>query len=210
MHKSQAIAAICSAAENYHMNYENKQMLFLGYKPSSNHVIYVEVAFDKTNFLHLTGVKLLGTQQYNANTFYDRCLAKKLSPDDFDFAQDGTTELKLRILSYAFSGQFLNAKMMGGDFNGSGISLYTEKLIGSSRACVGFKLDAERKIYVPNTFLNDDIRERVVSPYQVIAVFVRASKSSYSKNVYYARKVNWDRIIYPAEFSYLPKPDFEK
>ena len=114
MHKSQAIAAICSAAENYHMNYENKQMLFLGYKPSSNHVIYVEVAFDKTNFLHLTGVKLLGTQQYNANTFYDRCLAKKLSPDDFDFAQDGTTELKLRILSYAFSGQFLNAKMMGG------------------------------------------------------------------------------------------------
>lgn len=86
MHKSQAIAAICSAAENYHMNYENKQMLFLGYKPSNGSVVSIEVAFDKTNFLHLTGVKLLGAQRYNANNFYDRCLARKLSPDDFDFA----------------------------------------------------------------------------------------------------------------------------
>lgn len=98
---------------------------------------------------------------------------------------------------------------MLGDFNGSGLSLYTEKLIGGSRACVGFKFDTERKIYVPNTFLNDDIRERVISPYQVIAVFAQTTKNDYSENVYYARKVKWDKVIYPPEFSYLPKPGFE-
>lgn len=208
MRKSQAIASICSAAASYHDNYEGKKLLFISYKPSSDECISMEAVFDRTCFLHLTGVKFLSNARYDANVFYDRCLSGKLSPNDFDFAPDGTTELKLQILPAVFSSRYLGAKMMG-DFNNTGSKLYTEKLAGDSRACVGFRKDAERNIFVPNTFLNDDIRHRVIYPYQVVAVFIQNAKDAdYSESVYYAKKAKWNAVEFPAKYSHLPFPEW--
>ncbi len=46
---------------------------------------------------------------------------------------------------------------MVGDFNGCNPKLYTEKLAGGVKACLGF-IKTYRAEYVPNTVLNTDIR----------------------------------------------------
>lgn len=46
---------------------------------------------------------------------------------------------------------------MVGDFNGCNPKLYTEKLAGGVKACLGF-IKTHRAEYVPNTALNTDIR----------------------------------------------------
>ena len=46
---------------------------------------------------------------------------------------------------------------MVGDFNGCNPKLYTEKLAGGVKACLGF-VKTHRAEYVPNTVLNTDIR----------------------------------------------------
>jgi hypothetical protein len=45
----------------------------------------IEVVIQKGNFLHLTGV--LNKQTLNANQFFDRCLNRSLSLDDFNISK---------------------------------------------------------------------------------------------------------------------------
>ena len=57
-----------------------------------------EVAFHRYNFLHLTGVKLNKGGTASAIHFYQKCLDKRLTENDFTFAKDGSTGQKLDIL----------------------------------------------------------------------------------------------------------------
>ena len=207
MQKKEAIAALHEAAIAYQENFENKSLLFVGYKPSSKEIMYAEASFFKTNFLHLTGVEILSNHSYAAKDFYDRCIAQRLSPNDFEFASDGTTELKLSILPKTLRNKSLNAKMIG-DFNESGIYLYTEKLVGNSNACMGFIWNSTFGAYIPNTFLKIDIKKKVKIPFQVIAVYRKdADNPNYSEAVYFAKNAKWDKIVYPSALSDLPRPN---
>ena len=207
MQKKEAIAALHEAAIAYHENLENKSLLFIGYKPSSKEIISVGVSFSKSNFLHLTGVEILSNHNYIAKDFYDRCLSQRLSPKDFEFASDGTTELKLSVLPQTLRNKSLNARMLG-DFNETGIFLYTEKLVGNNIACVGFIWDGAFGSYIPNTFLKSDIRQKVQTPYQVLAVYKKdIADSCFSEAIYFAKNAKWDTIIYPKELSGLPIPN---
>ena len=57
-----------------------------------------EVAFHRYNFLHLTGARLNKKTTVSAIHFYQKCLDKRLTENDFSFAKDGFTGQKLDIL----------------------------------------------------------------------------------------------------------------
>ena len=139
-----------------------------------------------------------------ATDFYKRCLNHKLSPEDFSFASDGTTQLKLEILPQLML-KNISAKMVG-DFNGCNPKLYTEKLTGGVKACLGF-VKTHRAEYVPNTVLNTDILTVTKISQQVIATYRRKNSTSpYQELVYKAKKIDWDTITFPKEYDYLTKP----
>ena len=111
--KQQAISIITDCAVKYKENLDGYQLLFI-LKDKHKHISSLEVSFNPYNFLHLTGIKL--ADKTTATDFYERCLNHKLSPDDFSFAPDGTTQLKLEILPQLMV-KNISAKMVG-DFNG--------------------------------------------------------------------------------------------
>lgn len=165
----------------------------------------VEVFFTKHNFLHLTGLKV-DRSNISAKRFFDMCINKKLSINDFNFADDGTTDLKLLVLPFLIS-KNLKADSIG-EFNESGVDLYTEKLVGGVKGCIGVRADKLTGLLVPNTVLNKDIRECTKQPRARIIVTYRKNDSdkAYSEIVYTAKKIEWAKIQFPAMYSYLPKP----
>lgn len=67
-----------SCAKLYQQNLENKNVMFI-YKEEE--IKYIETKFTKSNFLHLTGVKILN-ENIKANSFYDRCIKNRISETD--------------------------------------------------------------------------------------------------------------------------------
>lgn len=157
--------------------------------------------------MHLTGVKTKdhdkeADEHISAINFYDKCLSHKLSPSDFEFSEDGTTHMKLDILP-AILCKNLTAKMIG-TYNSNKPYLYTEKIAGSTKACMGFVVDSIQDCYVPNTLLKDDIRHNVCGYVQVIAAFRKTtSEQTYNELTYQTKKIEWDRIEFPEEIKYL-------
>ncbi len=110
MDKRRAIQLMTKAAERYRDNLEDQKVLFL-YGLSSDvknqlqteekilsSIQGYEVAFHRYNFLHLTGVRLNKGGTASAIHFYQKCLDKRLTENDFIFAKDGSTGQKLDIL----------------------------------------------------------------------------------------------------------------
>lgn len=98
--------------------------------------------------MHLTGLKsgLSSSSKLFANDFYKKCLEHKLSPEDFDFAEDGTTHLKLAVLPKLVC-KNLHASIIG-NYDSSKPLLYTERIVGNVNACMGFIMDKKTQ----NTF----------------------------------------------------------
>ena len=168
-----------------------------------------ELTFDASNFLHLTGLQPLETTDASGKLhkltpaeFYNKCLDGKLRLQDFDFAADGTTPLKLDVLPSVINSN-LSAKMIG-DYNSANPKLFTEKLVGNVNACVGFVSTLPSGRYVPNTLLKVDIRTYAPNRARIVAIF-RKNKMDvgYSEITYKAKNVDWSIIEYPTEFSYL-------
>lgn len=200
--KSEAIKIIVACAEKYCAELEDRSLLFLCLD-KNKHLVAHEFFFNGYNFLHLTGVKDSSCQdQMSAKLFYKKCLSHKLSPDDFEFAEDGTTLLKLQVLPKLMDKR-LSASMIG-DFNSNKPRLYTDKLAGSVKACIGFIMDGTSGQYVPNTVLQEDIRNYVGSYARVIGVFRKhKQEDGYSEVTYRANHVEWDRIYVPPKYECL-------
>lgn len=200
--KSEAIKIIVACAEKYCVELENRSLLFLCLD-KNKHLVAHEFFFNGYNFMHLTGVKVSSSQdQMSANLFYEKCLSHKLSPNDFEFAEDGTTILKLQVLPTLMDKR-LSASMIG-NFDSNRPRLYTDKLAGSVKACMGFIMDGSNGQYVPNTVLQEDIRNYVGSYARVIGVFRKHNQEDgYSEVTYRASNVEWDRICVPPKYECL-------
>lgn len=115
MNKRRAIQVITKAAALYRDNLEDQKVLFLYGLPAEikrelktqnmflSSIKGYEVAFHRYNFLHLTGVKLNKTKTVSAIHFYEKCLDKRLTENDFFLAKDGSTGQKLDILESMMS-----------------------------------------------------------------------------------------------------------
>lgn len=210
--KEKAIKIITTCAKIYDKELCNRCLLFVCADKHKN-VSYMEFTFKERNFLHLTGVCLVNktkteTGNFSADEkinisaveFYEKCLSGKLSPKDFEFSEEGTTQLKLDVLPYVLT-KNLSANMIG-DFNSNRPKLYTQKLVGGSKACIGFVLDEKKNLYVPNTILNCDLRDEVSGYVRIIETYRKYfDECVYNEIVYKAKKVDWDRIIYPDELT---------
>ena len=110
MDKRRAIQIMTKAAQLYKENLEDQKVLFLYGLPKEvkkqlqekrkilSLVQGYEVAFHRYNFLHLTGARLNKKTTVSAIHFYQKCLDKRLTENDFSFAKDGSTGQKLDIL----------------------------------------------------------------------------------------------------------------
>lgn len=212
MTKSQAIRIVSECAVKYKKELVNRKLLFL-YPDKHKRVCAIEFTFEANNYLHLTGLRLNNRprggnsrRKMSANEFYDACLNNKLSESDFELAPNGTSQLKLEVLPQVIT-KNLSAKMIG-DYNGMGINLYTEKLVGSTKACMGFVRAEESDRYIPNTVLKENVSNRVNKGARVIAVYRKhKNEPCYSELTYTAKDVKWDELTFPAQYAYLPKPE---
>lgn len=223
--KKDAIRTVVLCANKYKDNLANRSLLFIC-QDKHGHTSAIEFTFDASNFLHLTGLKLRKRKKYNSdqtdveNTqtssddemlsgeeisaldFYNKCLNHKLREEDFDFANDGTTEMKLDVLPGLLS-RNLSAKMIG-DFQSDKPKLQTEKLAGGVSACMGFRKNKPNTRYVPDTVLKDDIKKHTSGQVRVIACYRKMKdESRYSEITYCAKNVEWDLITFPPGYEYL-------
>ena len=213
--KEEAIRIVVHCAEKYRQELERKSLLFLCVDKHMAVSVY-EFCFFGYNYQHLTGLKVKRNQkletdeektetsekEITAIPFYEKCLEHKISPDDFEFAEDGTTMLKLDILPSLIT-KNLSASMIG-DYNSNKPKLYTEKLAGGVKACMGFVSDSASGFYVPNTVLKEDIRDNVNNWLRIIAIFRKpVADKKYAEITYLAKKTDWARVCVPDRFGYL-------
>ena len=198
--KLETLSIIFDCAQKYKENLVNRSLLFVC-NDKQKRIYCVEVTFDESNFQHLTGVKI-NRKKISPKDFYNRCLEKRLSPDDFEFSDTGTTELKLQVLPTLMC-KNLSAKMIG-DYNMSQPKLFTEKLAGGVSACMGFVRNNGKGRYIPNTVLRDDVRVRAKHADRIIATFrKRRNEIRYTEPVYLAKNADWQKVILPEKYKYL-------
>ena len=134
MTKKEARAIVFSCADEYKENLVGRSLLFLC-QDKHKKTYCLEVTFNSSNFQHLTGFKTVDMvsdadasddvkprNRIDAAHFLELCLDRRLTEDDFDFAEDGTTPLKMRVLPRAVK-KNLSANMIG-DYNGRQPRLY--------------------------------------------------------------------------------------
>ena len=203
--KEEALKIVQKCAEKYQEQLLDRSILFV-FVDKHNRTSTLEVHFMKRNFLHLTGFEV-DTATISATRFFDLCIDKRLSVHDFELSKDCTTDLKLLVLPNLMT-KNLSANSVG-DFNGTGIKLYTEKIAGGVKGCMGFRLDDDTGLMLPNTVLNMDIRDCTKSPQsRIIATYRKCSTDSvYTEIVYSAKGVNFDTILFPENYKDLPKPN---
>ena len=198
--KEQALQIIIECAKKYKENLLNRQLLFIC-SDKNNNISSLEVSFDASNFLHLTGVKVTDIAPLD---FFTRCINSRLSIDDFEMADDSTTDLKLAVLPSLMTSN-LSANSIG-DYSGNRANLYTEKLAGSIKACMGFVTTNPSGRYVPNTVLNIDMRNYIKNPLRILAAYRKMKTDElYSELVYKAKKIALSEITFPDKFSYIQK-----
>lgn len=223
MTKKEAMAVVFSCAAEYKENLVDHSLLFLC-QDKHKRTYCLEVTFNTSNFQHLTGFKteeptketeLEGQgpeieskpkkRKMNAAHFFELCIDHRLSENDFEFADDGTTPMKMHVLPSAVK-KNLSANMVG-YYNGNQPKLYTEQIAGSVKGCVGFVKDKDIGRFVPNTLLEGDVRKKVTRPDRILVTYrKKRDEELYSEIVYAAKKVDWEKVKVPAEYSYLPMP----
>ena len=187
MRKADAVKAIVSSARAYRDNLVNRNFLFVFGR--ENDLDCFEAVFLPRHFRHLTGV-IGSNEEQSSVDFYDMCLSGRLPHSAFDLNKDGTTRLKLLVLNQLMSIHAI-AKMAG-DYSDTGIKLYTEKIVGTTAACMGVVRESGKSgLYVPNTVLNIDTRTAVQRPAKrVLAIYAKPkSEAQFSKRTYMAKGV---------------------
>lgn len=78
--KEKALWIIVECAKQYKENLADRTLLFVC-TDREKRIKLLEVSFDASNYLHLTGCKL--SKQITAQDFFQRCLEHRLSVEDF-------------------------------------------------------------------------------------------------------------------------------
>lgn len=165
MTKKEAISIISKCALLYAANLCNQQLAFV-FRDGNNRTGFVEVTFRSSNFMHFTGIETKTCLK--ANAFYRDALDKRLKESAIQFKNNHTTELKLQILQNIMNIPF-SARMIG-NYTGTYLDLYTEKVAGTTTACLGLVLHGNE--YIPNTILKEDIRNITPKPPgKIFAIF---------------------------------------
>lgn len=207
MTNTEVLKIILYSAKLYRDNLVDKNMIIIIYDATTKLYSHIETVFYKRNFLHLTGVQIRskkGAPAFNpeiggATDFYELCLINELKITDFKQAFDGTTPLKISVLSQLMT---LTGNLLG-DFNYTKNLLITEKLVGNIRGCMGFV--EEHGYYIPNTLLKDDIRDVTYKTNSVVCILEKLQTEDiynclkfYKKGKAKKKKIKGKVIVVPA------------
>lgn len=201
MNKSEAISIISNCTVTYKKFLDGKQVVFV-YRDENNHADFTELKFRSYNFLHFTGVTL--RKGLTANDFYRYALNHRLSERDFSFKSKHTTELKLKVLDTIMNVD-TKARMIG-NYTGPHLELYTEKVTGTTTACLG--LISKGDCYIPNSVLSEDIRSIVPKPPgKIFAIFKKSiGNSLYTQLTYRSQNINITQKCLPKTLVDLIEP----
>lgn len=201
--KQQALKIVVECAKKYSEELLDRYLMLICVDKHCRVFCY-ELAFHDQHFLHLTGLKLPGRSGDNPNNyigakdFFARCIEQKLSINDFELSKDETTDKKLDVLPEIIC-KNLRIRSIG-DYNGSKPKLYTEKLAGGVKACIGFVTSKSNEL-VPNTLLQEDIRTVTGTTQRVIAILrKKRTDLEYAECVYIAKEVDLSSYIFPEEY----------
>ena len=156
----------------------------------------IETAFKKANFMHLTGVKLMN-KNMNANSFYDRCIHKRIKESDIAEREDGNKKRKLSILNHLM---FIhkNARMIG-DYSKDKVFLISDKMIGNVSGVLGFI--PKSKYYICNTSLKEDIRKITFNQAKIIGIVCKKIQDLKYSEITYMNKKYEEKIFLQKEIS---------
>jgi len=194
MRKDDAIRIITDCAKLYHENLVNKNLLFVF--GTTNDLRYFESIFLAQNFTHLTGVIL--NNGIDNKEFYNKCIGRNLSFSDFDLRKDGTSKMRLLVLTQVMN--IHKTAKMAGDYNHNRLKLSTKKVAGGVHACLGFTSAKENPgFYVPNTVLNENIQNVSTKPvHRLLAILrktVEDERYNISSHVYLAKNIDFELIL---------------
>lgn len=113
------------------------------------------------------------------------------------FKNNHTTELKLQVLNIIMNID-TKARMIG-KYVGPHLELYTEKVTGTTSACLGL-LQTE-DYYIPNSVLSEDIRSIVPKPPgKIYAIFKKPINAPlYTKLTYKTKNISITKKYLPKE-----------
>lgn len=206
MQKKEALNRIFESALYYENNYVDKKLLLICGNNGATRITALEAVFRRSNFMHLTGVKFPTDSRMAPDSFYEAALHHHLKLNDFEMASDGTTSLKLEILPQILKSQSLSANLAG-DYNFRKPVLVTDKLAGNIRGGMGFVFDSSYRCYVPNTVLNEDLRNNIRNQQRILLAYKkRIQDEKYQELVYHAKKFDFHKLVLPEGFEYLPMP----
>ena len=161
MIKHNMLSLIINNALLYDEELNNKNILFVLSDYSQ-----IETYFNGSKYKHLIGI----VSPLSGHEFYEKCISHTLTNTECSFRSDGCTGLKLQVINQLIN--IAKTAKMAGVFDGNRVNLQTNKLVGNTRATVGFVKD--RKYYVPNTLLKEDIRDVAQKPTKkIIAVAIK-------------------------------------
>lgn len=195
--KEEYLRIIVQAAALYKENLLNKNMLII-YEKQQKQYFCLNILFLERQFLHLTGVRT--TNNISSKDFFQKCISRKLTVKDFEVEDTWTTTKKMNVIIPAMS-IYKNAKMVG-DFQSNGTygKLYTEKVVGNERGCLGFKLDDKSNYMVPNTLLQEDIRDITTKSNKLVAIYMKDAKEPlYNHICYLAKSIKLEEYCWTKE-----------
>ena len=183
------------AAQSYKNNYINKNVLFVASRGDAFHLY--EVTFFAKNFMHLTG----NIKSMSSKHFYNLAKSGSLKKDDFTFAKDGTTDMKLDVLQPIMN-LFCTAQMIG-DYNNLHEWVVVDKMVGTVTIAMGFKKDEDANCNVPCTALKTDVRTVSLKPVlPIIAIFRKdRCEKLYDEVTKLAKGVTVERLASMTELS---------
>lgn len=191
--KKEARKILINGAKIYKENLLNKNILII--TKTNSKVNSFEVRFPKSAYLHLTGVQV-DKDSISAKDFFNLCVKRKIRLEDFDFKSNGTTKLKLDVLESAL--KVSSSIKMVTAYNGIRPELYTDRLAGNVRACLG--LIDKGSYYVPNTLLKTDIRHESTCIERVIVIMEKNQNDKIYKNIsYLAEGIEFEKLDLPKE-----------
>ena len=170
----------------------NKNLLVVSaYKEQ---ISLTSIEFNKNNYKHLTGVETT----LSANKFMDALLGDRLSFDDWDYKNDGTSQLKIRALPQMVEFH-KNARMIG-TYSGNRVYLKSDMCFGGLYCYLGLVADKNNKnfiedIYVPNSLINGDIKKDTKNQERIIAMFRKdKTDAQYKELTYLAKDIDFNYI----------------
>ena len=202
--KEEARRKVLNCAKQYQNKLLNKKLIIIYRERKDNRIHHIEVAFYDRNYQHLTGLELVDVNgnvlHHQAKNFYRKCIENKLGIDEFQFKQDGTTNLKLAALDSLTDVSKITK--ITGDYNGGRPYLYVDKIMGGVNFCLG--LSQEDDVYVPSSALLEDIKKLTDSPSQVLAILEKGISDNIYETVKHVSKgLNLNNLDLPDETKQL-------